>query len=101
MSVCCCEQFPEQPRGFLAIFAAVLRDLCGSSFQSFSAASAAFLRALCGLRFFLLALARVSLCVVLPSALASVAFAQARPLPGPDVKQIYDRLLPQIEKIPI
>jgi hypothetical protein len=25
--------------------------------------------------------------------------AQARPLPGPDVQQIYDRLLPQIEKI--
>ncbi|MGA7220914.1 MAG: amidohydrolase family protein [Candidatus Sulfotelmatobacter sp.] len=28
------------------------------------------------------------------------AKAQARPLPGPDVQQIYDRLLPQIEKIP-
>ncbi|MGA2391087.1 MAG: hypothetical protein ABSF97_19160 [Candidatus Sulfotelmatobacter sp.] len=26
--------------------------------------------------------------------------AQARPLPGPDVQQIYQRLLPQIEKIP-
>jgi hypothetical protein len=26
---------------------------------------------------------------------------QARPLPGPDVQQIYQRLLPQIEKIPI
>jgi uncharacterized protein len=26
--------------------------------------------------------------------------AQARPLPGPDVQQIYERLLPQIEKIP-
>lgn len=32
--------------------------------------------------------------------LAHVAFAQARPLPGPDVQKIYDRLLPQIEKIP-
>src|SRR5437764_4408503 len=28
------------------------------------------------------------------------AFSQARPLPGPDVQQIYLRLLPQIEKIP-
>ena len=29
------------------------------------------------------------------------ALGQARPLPGPDVQQIYLRLLPQIEKIPI
>jgi hypothetical protein len=29
------------------------------------------------------------------------AFAQARPFPGPDVQEIYNRLLPQIEKIPI
>jgi len=29
------------------------------------------------------------------------AGGQARPLPGPDVQQIYQRLLPQIEKIPI
>ncbi len=28
------------------------------------------------------------------------AVAQARPFPGPDVQQIYQRLLPQIEKIP-
>jgi predicted TIM-barrel fold metal-dependent hydrolase len=28
-------------------------------------------------------------------------FAQARPFPGPDVQQIYQRLLPQIEKIAI
>lgn len=34
-------------------------------------------------------------------ALSAVAAAQARPLPGPDVQQIYQRLLPQIEKIPI
>jgi uncharacterized protein len=33
-------------------------------------------------------------------ALASFAAAQARPFPGPDVQQIYQRLLPQIEKIP-
>src|SRR6476646_1230504 len=33
--------------------------------------------------------------------LPSMAAAQARPLPGPDVPQIYQRLLPQIEKIPI
>src|SRR5438270_8842038 len=30
----------------------------------------------------------------------SRAVAQARPFPGPDVQQIYQRLLPQIEKIP-
>ncbi len=30
-----------------------------------------------------------------------VGHGQARPLPGPDVQQIYQRLLPQIEKIPI
>ncbi len=30
----------------------------------------------------------------------SSAEAQARPFPGPDVQQIYQRLLPQIEKIP-
>ncbi len=30
----------------------------------------------------------------------SFAAAQARPFPGPDVQQIYQRLLPQIEKIP-
>lgn len=32
--------------------------------------------------------------------LISIATAQARPLPGPDVQQIYQGLLPQIEKIP-
>ena len=30
-----------------------------------------------------------------------LASAQARPFPGPDVPQIYQRLLPQIEKIPM
>lgn len=30
-----------------------------------------------------------------------ISAAQARPLPGPDVHQIYERLLPQIEKIPV
>jgi hypothetical protein len=33
--------------------------------------------------------------------LSAPAVGQARPLPGPDVQQIYQRLLPQIEKIPI
>jgi predicted TIM-barrel fold metal-dependent hydrolase len=32
--------------------------------------------------------------------LSSIAAAQARPFPGPDVQQIYQRLLPQIETIP-
>src|SRR6201995_1576730 len=31
----------------------------------------------------------------------AIAGAQARPLPGPDVQKIYDRLLPQIQKIPL
>jgi hypothetical protein len=39
-----------------------------------------------------------SLCVV--AAVSVFAAAQARPFPGPDVQQIYQRLLPQIEKIP-
>src|SRR5580692_3216047 len=33
--------------------------------------------------------------------LSSMAAGQARPIPGPDVQQVYQRLLPQIEKIPI
>ena len=33
--------------------------------------------------------------------LSALAAGQARPLPGPDVPQIYQRILPQIEKIPI
>jgi hypothetical protein len=32
--------------------------------------------------------------------ISSFSTAQARPLPGSDVHEIYDRLLPQIEKIP-
>src|SRR3981081_1664705 len=32
--------------------------------------------------------------------LSNCALSQARPFPGPDVQQIYQRLLPQIEKIP-
>jgi hypothetical protein len=32
--------------------------------------------------------------------ISAFAVAQARPFPGPDVQQIYQRLLPQIEKIP-
>lgn len=39
--------------------------------------------------------------IVLLFALPTIALAQARPLPGPDVQQIYQRLLPEIEKIPI
>jgi uncharacterized protein len=33
--------------------------------------------------------------------LNALAWSQARPFPGPDVQQIYQRLLPQIEKIPM
>jgi uncharacterized protein len=39
--------------------------------------------------------------LLLAVACATLASAQARPLPGPDVQQIYQRLLPQIEKIPL
>jgi uncharacterized protein len=38
--------------------------------------------------------------VTLLAGLSVFAGAQARPFPGPDVQQIYQRLLPQIEKIP-
>ena len=33
--------------------------------------------------------------------MSRIAFSQARPLAGPDVPQIYERLLPEIEMIPI
>src|SRR5579872_1223871 len=33
--------------------------------------------------------------------LSATGASQARPLPGPDVQQIYKRLLPQIEQIPL
>jgi uncharacterized protein len=39
------------------------------------------------------------LALLLP-ALSNLASAQARPFPGSDLQQIYQRLLPQIEKIP-
>lgn len=38
---------------------------------------------------------------VIAAAAPGVAVAQARPFPGPDLEQIYQRLLPQIEKIPM
>jgi hypothetical protein len=44
---------------------------------------------------------QLSLGLLLIGALPTLAASQARPLPGPDVQQIYQRLLPQIEKIPI
>jgi hypothetical protein len=40
------------------------------------------------------------LLVCLVVTLSALSLAQARPFPGPDVQQIYQRLLPQIEKIP-
>ena len=45
--------------------------------------------------------AQTWLCVLTICGLSARAAGQARPLPGPDVQQIYQRLLPQIEKIPI
>jgi hypothetical protein len=46
-------------------------------------------------------ISRLLVGVVLISAIPSVARAQARPFPGPDLQQIYNRLLPEIEKIPM
>ena len=43
---------------------------------------------------------RVVISLLVIATVSIGAQAQARPLPGPDVQQIYDRLLPQIEKIP-
>ena len=43
----------------------------------------------------------LTLCVALLLGTAAQTGAQARPFPGPDVPQIYQRLLPQIEKIPM
>jgi hypothetical protein len=42
----------------------------------------------------------VSCCLIL-LAWSPAIWGQAQPLPGPDVRAIYQRLLPQIEKIPI
>jgi uncharacterized protein len=44
---------------------------------------------------------RTGFCMLAMGGLGLLASAQARPLSGPDVQQIYQRLLPQIEKIPI
>jgi uncharacterized protein len=43
----------------------------------------------------------MSLELLIICAASALACGQARPLPGSDVPQIYQRLLPQIEKIPI
>jgi len=45
--------------------------------------------------------ARTLMMAVIAAAAPGVAVAQARPFPGPDLEQIYQRLLPQIEKIPM
>jgi uncharacterized protein len=50
---------------------------------------------------FLWQCAEACLGVLMICGLSPFATGQARPLPGPDVQQIYQRLLPQIEKIPI
>jgi uncharacterized protein len=43
---------------------------------------------------------RAAVLIMLTAGISHSAGAQARPFPGPDVEQIYQRLLPQIEKIP-
>ncbi|MDP9161295.1 MAG: amidohydrolase family protein [Acidobacteriota bacterium] len=45
-------------------------------------------------------LVRLFFCFVVVCIAPMLSFAQARPFPGPDLQQIYQRLLPQIEKIP-
>jgi uncharacterized protein len=52
-----------------------------------------------GRRWFSMRTASVSL-LICAIVLPAIAKAQARPFPGPDVQQIYERLLPQIDKIP-
>jgi uncharacterized protein len=42
-----------------------------------------------------------SIALLAALALPAMAAAQAKPLPGPDLPKIYDRLLAQIEKIPL
>ena len=44
---------------------------------------------------------RTVMIAILAAAAAAQAAAQAHPFPGPDVDEIYQRLLPQIEKIPM
>jgi len=44
---------------------------------------------------------RTLIIAIIGAASAALAAAQARPLPGPDLDEIYQRLLPQIEKIPM
>ena len=44
---------------------------------------------------------QIWVCTLAVGGLPLLTSAQARPLPGPDVQQIYQRLLPQIEKIPM
>jgi uncharacterized protein len=44
---------------------------------------------------------RIAITAVFMLSAVSLVSAQARPFPGPDVQQIYQRLLPQIEKIPM
>ncbi|MEY2413455.1 MAG: hypothetical protein QOD84_2061, partial [Acidobacteriaceae bacterium] len=43
---------------------------------------------------------RLFFCFVMACTASMLSFAQARPFPGPNLQQIYQRLLPQIEKIP-
>src|SRR5258707_5639682 len=45
-------------------------------------------------------LRRITVCACAVIGFSGLACAQARPFPGPDVPQVYQRLLPQIEKIP-
>ena len=44
---------------------------------------------------------RVGICVLTTCGVSVNGFSQSRPLPGSDIQQTYQRLLPQIEKIPI
>ncbi len=43
---------------------------------------------------------KLAIMLIICGAVSTSAHAQARPFPGPDVQQIYERLLVQIEKIP-
>ncbi len=45
--------------------------------------------------------ARLSIGILLAAGIACSAFAQAKPFPSGDVQKTYERLLKEIEKIPM
>src|SRR2546427_2894967 len=91
-----------------SVHSVVSVDLEGKSSMSLSFVSSfVYLRVLRGYPGFLFnhkgheVTRSIFVCGLMLCGLSVTGHAQARPLPGPDMQQIYQRLLPQIEKIPI